>query len=81
MWLREEEQYLPGTVSSCSGGVVVFATDYGQVRTAALCRRPRASRALTSERSKPRFPVLQGEVYLNPRADPGTPLQFPLRFL
>lgn len=32
MWLREDEQYLPSTVSSCSGGVVVFATDYGQVR-------------------------------------------------
>uniref|UniRef100_A0A3B3HCB9 Myosin motor domain-containing protein n=1 Tax=Oryzias latipes TaxID=8090 RepID=A0A3B3HCB9_ORYLA len=33
VWLREEEQYLPSTVSSCSGGVVVFATDYGQVYT------------------------------------------------
>ncbi|CDQ66044.1 unnamed protein product [Oncorhynchus mykiss] len=32
VWLREEEQYLPSTVSSCSGGVVVFATEYGQVR-------------------------------------------------
>ncbi|XP_044074424.1 unconventional myosin-X isoform X1 [Siniperca chuatsi] len=31
VWLREDEQYLPSTVSSCSGGVVVFATDYGQV--------------------------------------------------
>lgn len=31
VWLWEEEQYLPSTVSSCSGGVVVFATDYGQV--------------------------------------------------
>ncbi|XP_056148593.1 unconventional myosin-X [Lampris incognitus] len=33
VWLREDDQYLPGTVSSCSGGVVVFATDYGQVYT------------------------------------------------
>lgn len=33
MWLREDEQFLPSTVSSCSGGVVVFATDYGQVYT------------------------------------------------
>ncbi|XP_037538371.1 unconventional myosin-X [Nematolebias whitei] len=33
VWLREEEQYLPSSVSSCSGGVVVFATDYGQVYT------------------------------------------------
>ncbi|XP_030259158.1 unconventional myosin-X [Sparus aurata] len=33
VWLREDEQYLPSTVSSCSGGVVVFATDYGQVYT------------------------------------------------
>lgn len=32
VWLHEEEQYLPSTVSSCSGGVVVFATEYGQVR-------------------------------------------------
>lgn len=32
VWLREDEQHLPSTVSSCSGGVVVFATDYGQVR-------------------------------------------------
>lgn len=31
VWLREDEQCLPSTVSSCSGGVVVFATDYGQV--------------------------------------------------
>lgn len=31
VWLWEEEQYLPSTVSSCSGGVVAFATDYGQV--------------------------------------------------
>ncbi|KAE8290503.1 Unconventional myosin-X Unconventional myosin-10 [Larimichthys crocea] len=30
VWLWEDEQYLPSTVSSCSGGVVVFATDYGQ---------------------------------------------------
>uniref|UniRef100_A0AAX7TXT5 Myosin X n=1 Tax=Astatotilapia calliptera TaxID=8154 RepID=A0AAX7TXT5_ASTCA len=33
VWLREDEQFLPSTVSSCSGGVVVFATDYGQVYT------------------------------------------------
>ncbi|XP_060899643.1 unconventional myosin-X [Labrus mixtus] len=33
VWLREDEQYLPSTVSSCSGGVVVFATDFGQVYT------------------------------------------------
>uniref|UniRef100_A0A8C5GVU2 Myosin X n=1 Tax=Gouania willdenowi TaxID=441366 RepID=A0A8C5GVU2_GOUWI len=33
VWLREEEQSLPSTVSSCSGGVVVFVTDYGQVYT------------------------------------------------
>ncbi|XP_040924063.1 LOW QUALITY PROTEIN: unconventional myosin-X [Betta splendens] len=33
VWLWEDEQYLPGSVSSCSGGVVVFATDYGQVYT------------------------------------------------
>lgn len=32
VWLWEDEQYLPSAVSSCSGGVVVFATDYGQVR-------------------------------------------------
>ncbi|TWW73084.1 Unconventional myosin-X [Takifugu flavidus] len=31
VWLREDDQYLPSTVSSCSGGVVVFTTDYGQV--------------------------------------------------
>uniref|UniRef100_A0A673AK15 Myosin motor domain-containing protein n=2 Tax=Sphaeramia orbicularis TaxID=375764 RepID=A0A673AK15_9TELE len=33
VWLREDDQYQPSTVSSCSGGVVVFATDYGQVYT------------------------------------------------
>uniref|UniRef100_A0A8C9VX02 Myosin X n=1 Tax=Scleropages formosus TaxID=113540 RepID=A0A8C9VX02_SCLFO len=33
VWLREDEQYMPSTVSSCSGGVVVFTTDYGQVYT------------------------------------------------
>ncbi|XP_029379947.1 unconventional myosin-X [Echeneis naucrates] len=33
VWLREDEQFLPSTVSSCAGGVVVFATDYGQVYT------------------------------------------------
>ncbi|KAK7945366.1 hypothetical protein WMY93_001094 [Mugilogobius chulae] len=30
VWLREDEQNLPSTVSSCAGGVVVFSTDYGQ---------------------------------------------------
>lgn len=38
VWLWEDEQYLPSTVSSCSGGVVVFATDYGQVGTPAVKR-------------------------------------------
>lgn len=38
VWLWEDEQYLPSTVSSCSGGVVVFATDYGQVGAPALKR-------------------------------------------
>ncbi|XP_068196146.1 unconventional myosin-X [Antennarius striatus] len=33
VWLWEDEQYLPSTVSSCSGGVVIFTTDYGQVYT------------------------------------------------
>ncbi|XP_069047055.1 unconventional myosin-X [Lepisosteus oculatus] len=33
VWLRENDQHLPCTVSSCSGGVVVFTTDYGQVYT------------------------------------------------
>ncbi|XP_066543583.1 unconventional myosin-X [Amia ocellicauda] len=33
VWLREDGQHLPSTVSSCSGGVVVFTTDYGQVYT------------------------------------------------
>uniref|UniRef100_A0A7N8YDV4 Myosin X n=1 Tax=Mastacembelus armatus TaxID=205130 RepID=A0A7N8YDV4_9TELE len=33
VWLREDEQFLPSTVSSCLGGVAVFATDYGQVYT------------------------------------------------
>ncbi|XP_072297879.1 unconventional myosin-X [Eucyclogobius newberryi] len=33
VWLREDEQYLPSTVSSCAGGVVNFSTDYGQVYT------------------------------------------------
>ncbi|XP_054616565.1 unconventional myosin-X isoform X2 [Dunckerocampus dactyliophorus] len=33
VWLHEDKQYLPSTVSSCAGGVVVFATDYGQVYT------------------------------------------------
>ncbi|XP_061549912.1 unconventional myosin-X isoform X1 [Phycodurus eques] len=33
VWLREDNQNLPTTVSSCSGGVVVFTSDYGQVYT------------------------------------------------
>ncbi|XP_035383783.1 unconventional myosin-X isoform X2 [Electrophorus electricus] len=33
VWLWEEDQYWPSTVDSCSGGVVVFRTDYGQVYT------------------------------------------------
>uniref|UniRef100_A0A3B3S1Z6 Myosin X n=1 Tax=Paramormyrops kingsleyae TaxID=1676925 RepID=A0A3B3S1Z6_9TELE len=33
VWLREDGQFLPSTVSSCSGGVAVFTTDYGQVYT------------------------------------------------
>ncbi|XP_030631373.1 unconventional myosin-X [Chanos chanos] len=33
VWLWEGEQYLPSTVASCSGGIVVFNTDYGQVYT------------------------------------------------
>ncbi|KAJ3594568.1 hypothetical protein NHX12_003875 [Muraenolepis orangiensis] len=31
VWLKEDDQYLPSTVSTCSGGVVVMVTDYGQV--------------------------------------------------
>ncbi|XP_051943469.1 unconventional myosin-X [Hippocampus zosterae] len=33
VWLREDDQNLPASVSSCSGGVVVFTSDYGQVYT------------------------------------------------
>ncbi|XP_041103158.1 unconventional myosin-X-like [Polyodon spathula] len=33
VWLRENDQHLPSTVSSCAAGVVVLATDYGQVYT------------------------------------------------
>nr|XP_014342425.1 PREDICTED: unconventional myosin-X-like [Latimeria chalumnae] len=33
VWLRENGQHFPSTVSSCGGGVVVFTTDYGQVFT------------------------------------------------
>ncbi len=32
VWLWVEDHYVPSTVDSCSGGVVVFNTDYGQVR-------------------------------------------------
>ena len=32
VWLKEDDQYLPSTVSTCSGGVVVMVSDYGQVR-------------------------------------------------
>uniref|UniRef100_A0A8C5AKZ6 Myosin X n=1 Tax=Gadus morhua TaxID=8049 RepID=A0A8C5AKZ6_GADMO len=33
VWLKEDDQYLPSTVSTCSGGVVVIVSDYGQVYT------------------------------------------------
>ncbi|XP_049332772.1 unconventional myosin-X [Astyanax mexicanus] len=33
VWLWEGDQYWPSTVDSCSGGVVVFRTDFGQVYT------------------------------------------------
>ncbi|XP_029446191.1 unconventional myosin-X isoform X2 [Rhinatrema bivittatum] len=33
VWLRENGQHFPSTVQSCSGGIVVFKTDYGQVFT------------------------------------------------
>lgn len=33
VWLRENGQHFPSTVSSCAEGVVVFRTDYGQVFT------------------------------------------------
>ncbi|XP_066511803.1 unconventional myosin-X-like [Hoplias malabaricus] len=33
VWLWEGDQYWPSTVDSCSGGAVVFRTDYGQVYT------------------------------------------------
>lgn len=33
VWLRENDQHLPSTVSSCAAGVVVLTTDYGQVYT------------------------------------------------
>ncbi|XP_077209462.1 unconventional myosin-X isoform X2 [Paroedura picta] len=33
VWLRENGQHYPSTVLSCSEGVVVFRTDYGQVYT------------------------------------------------
>ncbi|XP_051990954.1 unconventional myosin-X-like [Xyrauchen texanus] len=33
VWLWVEDHYVPSTVDSCSGGVVVFNTDYGQVYT------------------------------------------------
>uniref|UniRef100_A0AAR2IY67 Myosin X n=1 Tax=Pygocentrus nattereri TaxID=42514 RepID=A0AAR2IY67_PYGNA len=33
VWLWEGDQCWPSTVDSCSGGVVVFRTDYGQVYT------------------------------------------------
>lgn len=49
MWLREDDQYLPSTVSSCSGGVVVFATDYGQVYTY-------KQNALTRQKVQPMHP-------------------------
>ncbi|XP_077413227.1 unconventional myosin-X [Vanacampus margaritifer] len=33
VWLREDDQNLPGSVSSCSAGVLVITSDYGQVYT------------------------------------------------
>ncbi|KTG22591.1 hypothetical protein cypCar_00008225 [Cyprinus carpio] len=33
VWLWVEDHYVPSTVDSCSGGVVVFNTNYGQVYT------------------------------------------------
>ncbi|XP_011354766.1 unconventional myosin-X [Pteropus vampyrus] len=33
VWLRENGQHFPSTVSSCAEGIVVFRTDYGQVFT------------------------------------------------
>lgn len=33
VWLWVDDHYVPSTVDSCSGGVVVFNTDYGQVYT------------------------------------------------
>uniref|UniRef100_A0A8C2D314 Myosin X n=1 Tax=Cyprinus carpio TaxID=7962 RepID=A0A8C2D314_CYPCA len=33
LWLWVEDHYVPSTVDSCSGGVVVFNTNYGQVYT------------------------------------------------
>ncbi|KAL0628755.1 hypothetical protein AAY473_002079 [Plecturocebus cupreus] len=32
VWLRENGQHFPSTVNSCAEGVVVFRTDYGQLR-------------------------------------------------
>lgn len=39
VWLRENGQHFPSTVNSCAEGVVVFRTDYGQVR-ASPCSFP-----------------------------------------
>uniref|UniRef100_A0A674C4K4 Myosin X n=1 Tax=Salmo trutta TaxID=8032 RepID=A0A674C4K4_SALTR len=55
VWLHEEEQYLPSTVSSCSGGVVVFATEYGQVYTY-------KQNALTRQKVQPMHPSSSGGV-------------------
>ncbi|XP_068605079.1 unconventional myosin-X [Brachionichthys hirsutus] len=49
VWLWEDEQYLPSAVSSCSGGIVVFATDYGQVYTY-------KQNALTRQKVQPMHP-------------------------
>ncbi|KAL0966723.1 hypothetical protein UPYG_G00299320 [Umbra pygmaea] len=49
VWLQEDQQHLPSTVSSCSGGVVVFATDYGQVYTY-------KQNALTRQKVQPMHP-------------------------
>lgn len=32
VWVREKEQLLPATVSSCGDGTLVVTTDYGEVR-------------------------------------------------
>ncbi|CAL8325845.1 unnamed protein product [Arctogadus glacialis] len=41
VWLKEDDQYLPSTVSTCSGGVVVIVSDYGQFIKALQSERTR----------------------------------------